>query len=823
MALTYKGEWIQCPEYALDDVVKRGGEFYKALQQNAGKDPAVLENVDVYWAKLTDSEKKELAESDPLGGGTGLVLHNSTLEKDRTADAEATGVYVHIGQNEAYAMAFARNKPSADNPFATEADLPIFGKKLSPFVTMNTPENVGVIYGGTFDEPSGKLAVCGDGFVATYSPATNKWEVQILEGAWRAICRHNNAWIVVGTNCVASGEIGTLALGAIRAGRYNAIATSGGRVIAVGDGVSSWSDLGVASWQGIETSKGYGDGITYHETEGKFYAVGPSGCRTTSDGQIWAVDDTFSQDGTWRDIKRGEECLYAASGKIVVRDDRDKNWRVQESHTGGWNSIANGEGFSIAVANGRTVTSTGRYEPFEEADVPDYIYTAVVFGASRFWLLGSAIVSTLVENIAEALNAANAPNRDNPFVTLAEVNARTDESKAEILEEVNERLDEGELVWGGNVVGINGARFEGKIYDTENSMPAALEAGNLVAIKDKQKLMLIGINGEKIPLGSGAGGGEGYNPNKGTYFALSELQAAYPSANSGDYATVVDSNTSKLYVWSPTSLAWTDSGATGINVTSVNGKTPIQGNVQLAASDVGAAPAADTVQFDSHGNVNFTQGRGNNIILKHGKAYEGVLAGNEIVNVAKIDATGTRLGNTYVSTVIESNTRPTVELPNDETKELAYKDDVPEISSLYATPEEIEAGETEGKIVPWYYISEIAEKAESASQADVYTDSGSTAGDIVEGLSSLTVDMTLEQAQERFSVGDTIKLIKADGETAIATITDIQESDGKVYITTDTELGDSFNGSTIATTQAAIEYASTAKAGLIRLAEIPTD
>lgn len=75
------------------------------------------------------------------------------------------------------------------------------------------------------------------------------------------------------------------------------------------------------------------------------------------------------------------------------------------------------------------------------------------------------------------------------------------------------------------------------------------------------------------------------------YFAsLAALQAAYPTGNAGEYATVaVVGGNDKIYIWDAGAGAWVDSGGSGA-VASVNGQT---GVVVLNYESVGAASTSD--------------------------------------------------------------------------------------------------------------------------------------------------------------------------------------------------------------------------------------
>lgn len=433
--LTFKGVWETCPEYNENDVVINTGTLWKAVQQNAGKKP--IDNTPAYWVELTPEEKEDIADdiTDPT---LKLLKHDETLE----IKSMTPGDNWHVCRNTVDAIRNTRHAPNADNPFVTEADLPELTSALAEFETIPMPQNFGVIYDGYFDADTNILCVVADNRIGWYDDKAVKWETQEIRGAWRGVCKHGDKWVAVGTNAVASGGVNSMALGSIRAGKYNDIASSGGRLYAVGDGILSHSDDAM-NWQGVETAKGYGDGVCYHEREGKWYFVGADGARTTVDGLSFDDVEGFPS-GTHRDIKRGEKGLYSCSGKIHVRQDTTDGdageWKTYDVGSGGWNSIDEGEGYIVAVGNGKAVYSKADIIQFKELSIPDYLYTCVVFGYSRFWLLGSTIAVGLVLDIAGAIQGADRPNRTNPFVTKSYVDGRLEDFREETDETIAEKL-----------------------------------------------------------------------------------------------------------------------------------------------------------------------------------------------------------------------------------------------------------------------------------------------------------------------------------------------------------------------------------------------
>jgi hypothetical protein len=140
-----------------------------------------------------------------------------------------------------------------------------------------------------------------------------------------------------------------------------------------------------------------------------------------------------------------------------------------------------------------------------------------------------------------------------------------------------------------------------------------------------------------------------------------------------------------------------------VYVESVNGK---QGpHPVLDASDVGAAPADVTVQFNGSDDVDLTD-KGNIILDKESKLLGTDPDGTEHVigAISTYDLGGgqtltqNELGNATNHTNINSIDRPTVEMPGDK-KEVAFTDDDVEASRLpMATDADVAAG-TAGKIV----------------------------------------------------------------------------------------------------------------------------
>lgn len=79
-------------------------------------------------------------------------------------------------------------------------------------------------------------------------------------------------------------------------------------------------------------------------------------------------------------------------------------------------------------------------------------------------------------------------------------------------------------------------------------------------------------------VGAGSGGGDPHN--KGWFATQAALEAAYATAEAGDYAIVGSTDT--VWVWDTDDSEWVDTGAGGA-VTSVNGQT---GDVTLGINDV---------------------------------------------------------------------------------------------------------------------------------------------------------------------------------------------------------------------------------------------
>lgn len=445
MALRYRGVWVQCADYASGDVAFESGELWKALSQNAGKRPS--ENNPNIWVKLTPEEKREI-EDDIKGdpdAPKSLIDQSHDDLKDVRMLAQGEDAY-HVTRAQAQGLAKA-NGLSADNPALTARDMPIMKKYLADFKKIITPDGFGMIYGCAWNDKDKTLCVAGDDKVGWYDDTTSTWKVQELTGEWRCVCVHGDICVVGGTNRAAAGTPGELQYVSVRAGEYNSIASSGGRVIMVGDGKVAWSETGTAAWLGIDTNRGYGDGIIYDERRAVFVAVGPSGARTTETGQIWKREDDFIARGTWRDIARGDGVTAACSGAIAYRTDASGEWEKRDTESGGWEGVAVGGGFIVAVKNGSSIVADSDDPVFNEKAVPDYIYTCAVYGGSRFWIAGSAVATAKIVDTAAALASADDPNEDNPFLTKSGFETRFEAVRLSLIEQVEKLVAESRLKW----------------------------------------------------------------------------------------------------------------------------------------------------------------------------------------------------------------------------------------------------------------------------------------------------------------------------------------------------------------------------------------
>jgi uncharacterized coiled-coil protein SlyX len=120
--------------------------------------------------------------------------------------------------------------------------------------------------------------------------------------------------------------------------------------------------------------------------------------------------------------------MTAVSGKAAFKEDGG-DWATGDMPVGGFEDIAHGGGFLVATGNNIAAVSPERALAFKTANAPDYIYTSVVYGAGRFWLLGSAVVAAYVVNVSEALENANGANGSNPFATMTDLAASADETR----------------------------------------------------------------------------------------------------------------------------------------------------------------------------------------------------------------------------------------------------------------------------------------------------------------------------------------------------------------------------------------------------------
>jgi hypothetical protein len=369
----------------------------------------------------------------------GAIRHDDTTEKSTTKEGE----YNHIGDDEADAVLNAK-EPSAENPFITASQVPELALRLGEFGKIPMPPGpgpqaaFGMIYGAHFSEPTKTLAVVGDGAAAWYDAAAGTWTVQALAGEWRGITKHLGVYVAAGKDKIAAGTAENMAAVATVTGNWKDVETSGGTVVAVADGRTAASSDGLTGWAARDGLPGYGDAIAYNDAEGKFYSAGRAGCLVSEDGESWTIDESMPA-GTWRDIQRGHECMFALSGRNAYKPDGG-GWILGDAMpAGGWEAGANGSGYNLAVGNGIAALSGERAHSYTMKEIPNYVYTCAAFGAGRFWALGSAIVTALVTDIAGALEAAEGANADNPFVTAGQ------------LAELRAEMEEAKILWGGNV------------------------------------------------------------------------------------------------------------------------------------------------------------------------------------------------------------------------------------------------------------------------------------------------------------------------------------------------------------------------------------
>ena len=415
----YKGEWNQCASYNQGDTANHNGHLWEAEQQNAGKEPG---SSPAFW---TD-----------LGAFTasGAIRHDDTTEKHGTSETE----FNHISDDEADAVLNAR-EPSAENPFATLRDIPELALKLGNFEKSVMPAGLGMIYGAHFDDGTKILTVAGDGVIAWLDVSAGTWTTQALAGEWRGVTKHLDVYVAVGKNKIAAGDAENLAVVAALTGDWKDIETSGGTAVAVAEGRTASSSDGLTGWTARDELPGYGDAVAYNDAEGLFFSVGRLGCLVSADGVNWTADASMPAGHTWRDIQRGHECMFALSGRSAHRPDGGE-WLLGEPMPfGGWEAGANGSGYNLAAGNGIAALAGERSHSYTAKEIPNYVYTCAVYGAGRFWALGSAIVSAVVTDIAGALGAAEGASENNPFVTAGQMAALRAELEAAV------------HLWQGNV------------------------------------------------------------------------------------------------------------------------------------------------------------------------------------------------------------------------------------------------------------------------------------------------------------------------------------------------------------------------------------
>lgn len=356
----------------------------------------------------------------------------------------------HVGDVIAGAIMGATD-PSEDNPFVTVADLPALGKGLGRWQEVEKPDAIGTIYDACYDEFNKVLCVVSDNAIGFYdtTASANAWTTQLLTGAWRCVTiLSDGTWVIAGNNCAAVGATGAVAVTPIKDGRYNAAATNGAKAVLVGDGVVSWYD---GAFTGIDTPAGYGEGVAYHTVEAKWYTVGRSGCRSSADLNVW-TDDTQFPAGTWRDIVYVADCLIAVSGKLAYRRDNRGVWAIDKTEIGGWDGVAGGSGYVVAVTNGRCAVSKKVPPKMSLVEIPDYIYSCVAYGGGAFWACGSTIMVARLRDIDAALAAAEDPSGDNPIATKSAVESIVRDMRDEIDERLIQVVRAGRLLWEGNSI-----------------------------------------------------------------------------------------------------------------------------------------------------------------------------------------------------------------------------------------------------------------------------------------------------------------------------------------------------------------------------------
>jgi hypothetical protein len=409
-----QGEWIPCGNYLAGDIVTKIGKIYRAVAQSAGKDP---ENNPTYWVYE--------------GLFPAMVpTHNSLDGLQGTSETD----YFHVSENEAAALLYA-DEPSAANPVLTKKNLPALGKSIKDFETLSMPPGMGIIFGAYFDETAQKLIVVGDDAMASLDPVTRTWTTHsVPAGHWRDITKFGGNYIVVGKDVAMAGPLDTMALVPIPAGNWRSVAAGDSRVVAVAEGRVASSSNGLSGWGGKDTATGYGDSVTYSSKEGKFFAAGAAGCKSTPDnapwGDAWATENIPA--GTWRAINAVGDYVIAVSGTQAHKKWDETTWVSRNMPVGGWEDVAVGAGFVLTVGNGIAASAQIPALQYTVKNIPNNIYTCTVYGASSFWVLGSVVLTALTVDTAGALEAANGLNASNPPATMNELTELEQTLQAEI-------------------------------------------------------------------------------------------------------------------------------------------------------------------------------------------------------------------------------------------------------------------------------------------------------------------------------------------------------------------------------------------------------
>jgi len=531
----YRGEWVFCKEYSPGDVVQRGGELYLSIKQSAGEDPADPLNSE-YWMLMmakVDTPKQHNELEGLQGGGT--------------------NEYYHVLKDHAQAI-LKSNSPGTDNPFLTVADMPALEKRVAAFKLKEAPEGIGTLYAAAFGD--GVFVAVGDNTAVTSTDGENWIRRAITNGYMRGVAYGGGVFAAVGLGGRAmysedGGE--TWTDGVAPDGDWNALAFGNGMFVAVSDGKIMFSADGKTGWSARDVPDGYGEAICFGN--GVFTAIGPKGAMTSLDGVNWTEHETPT--GTWRCGTYGIGMFMALAGKCMTSTDGGETWEASVLPSGGWDAVCHGGGFFVAVGNSAQRIVTGDSGlVWEQTAAPNFVWRGLAFGLGMFVAVGGGIMAAKVVDVAAALNSADSPNADNPFVTSSDLNGAKDALEADITELDEKQRD-----------------FKNRLDEYGEAIEALAPVDTLDGDETDKAPSVHAVKAaiDSIPISKSF--------YRGAFPDPAALRGAYPTDEPGAYATVLSTGT--IWIWYMSD--WVDSGKAQTEVEVVDNLTTDDGTKALSA------------------------------------------------------------------------------------------------------------------------------------------------------------------------------------------------------------------------------------------------